>query len=229
MSSEHLGWLRVTVLVFVLILLMGCAAKREAAHLPLTDVCFSFSHPPYVHPKIVEDLSSWISDVGDQVVAINLSDSQVSNRYWGEVLIKDIPGQSPFVYVWGSEVEKNHQSLFGYQHIGTTQSGIYVLRTESSGGGSGVFVNLLFLILDHETGTSFEWDKSAAVEKTDRSVLRRVGEAALGDRWDGELRVEGNRVVVGRDSGQFAGWIGPGGGPLSNEPRDRFISLDGIR
>ena len=41
---------------------------------------FFFGGNP-VHPKIIEDMITWISDSGDQTVAINLEDSQGSNKY----------------------------------------------------------------------------------------------------------------------------------------------------
>src|SRR5512134_2511919 len=114
------------------ILLAGCSASsRRAEAIP-----YSFSKPPYVHPKIIEDLSTWLSDSGDQVVAINLLDAQGSNRYHGDVLTREAPGEAPFVYV------RDGRETFGYEHVGMTRSGIHVLRTSACGGGTGVFVNL---------------------------------------------------------------------------------------
>ena len=48
---------------------------------------YSFRTPPFVHPKIVGDLVGSLADAGDQVVAINLLDSQDSNRYYGEIFV----------------------------------------------------------------------------------------------------------------------------------------------
>ncbi len=36
---------------------------------------YSFTHAPYIHPKIVQDLTTWLSDKRDQVIAIGLLDS----------------------------------------------------------------------------------------------------------------------------------------------------------
>ena len=34
--------------------------------------------------------------------------------------------------------------------------------------------------------------------------MKKVGQLSLGDRWGGELRVQGNKVVVGKDTGQYS-------------------------
>jgi len=44
------------------------------------DEHFTFKGHP-IHPAIIQDLTTWISDGGDQVISINLADSMRSNRY----------------------------------------------------------------------------------------------------------------------------------------------------
>ena len=45
---------------------------------------------------------------------------------------------------WKDESEFGTGS-FGYRHLGILSNGVHVLLTQWSGGGSGVFRNLLFL------------------------------------------------------------------------------------
>ena len=55
---------------------------------PLRDLqhCrFSFTRTEYINPMIISDLVGWISDGGDQVVAVNVTDSNVSNRYFATI------------------------------------------------------------------------------------------------------------------------------------------------
>ena len=100
---------------------------------------YSFVHAPYVHPLIIKDMETWLSDTGDQVIAINLLDAQGSNRYYGKGNVRAIEGKCPSVY-WEKERE-----LFGYRYIGMMDSRIHVILTSSWGGGSGVFKSLMLV------------------------------------------------------------------------------------
>jgi hypothetical protein len=193
----------------------GCSARGGEAEAPC-----SFSRPPFVHPKVIEDLSTWLSDSGDQVVAINLLDAQGSNRYHGDVLARESPGEAPFVYV------REGAEMFGYRHVGTTTSGVEVLRTASCGGGTGVFVNLMLVRLDRDLGVTADWDRLVVRPERRRLLLRKLGEIALGDRWDGTLRIEGDKLFVGKDEGVFAGTTR--GGSLSEVPKDRTLRISAV-
>ncbi|HEX5137870.1 MAG TPA: hypothetical protein VFY93_12910 [Planctomycetota bacterium] len=195
-----------------LVFVAGCSAPARVPDEP-----YGFSKPPYVHPRIIEDLSTWLSDCGDQVVAINLTDSQNSNRYFGDVLVNENPGEAPFVYA------RDGTEIFGYEHVGTTGSGIHVLLTESRGGGTGVFVNLLLVRFEHDDGVDADWEEGVIRRGRPRLLIRKLGEIGLGDRWSGSLRVRGDEVFVGKDEGVFAGTTLHG--PLSSDPRDRILTI----
>jgi len=197
---------------FLLALLTGCSAPTPRADEPC-----GFSKPPYVHPKIIEDLSTWLSDCGDQVVAINLTDSQDSNRYYGDVKTNEYPGEAPFVYV------RDGTETFGYEHVGTTDSGIHVLLTVSRGGGTGVFVNLMLVRFEHDDGVDADWEEGVIRRGRPRLLIRKLGEIGRGDRWSGTRRVRGDEVLVGKDEGMFAGTTR--GGALSSDPKDRILTI----
>ena len=178
----------------------------------------SFSSPPYVHPKIIEDLMTWISDRGDQVVAINLLEAQDSNRYSGEVVVREVPGKGPLVCVCSEKEE------FAYQHIGRTTSGIHVLCTSDWRGGSDVFKNLLLLRIEDDKGLAVDWGRQSVHLSRRRLLLRKLGEIGLGDRWAGELKVKGNELFIGTDEGWFSRSVGKGGGPLSR--KEHLLRID---
>ena len=139
------------------------------------------------------------------MVAINVLQSQDSNRYFGDVQARKIDGQNPYVYLETTTVsdgETNRQE-FGYEYVGMTKSGIHVLYTSGSGGGSGVFKNLLLLAFEYDNGISCDLDKKTIQPTRKRLLLKKLGEIALGDRWDGELKVEGNSIFIGKDKGWF--------------------------
>lgn len=189
------------MLALVIAAITGCKTGSFYPATPNTDYPYSFRWVPFINPRIIQDLSCWISDKGDQVVAINLTDSQDSNRYDADTQVREIEGQNPYVFV--STTNNDETSEFGYQYIGRTTSGINVLLTSDSEDGSGVFKKLLLVTFEHDQGISYDWDKKVTNTKKKRVLIRKAGEIFLGDRWAGELSVTGNSILVGQDTGWF--------------------------
>jgi hypothetical protein len=181
----------------------------------------SFCQPPFVSPLIIKDLLAWLSDGGDQVVAINLTDSNGSNRYSGDIetSASKLPHKHPAVSVTtkSGEGEGEHRETVGYEYIGLTSSGVHVLTTWEYGGGTMVARALLFVVVEEDhaivqvpaaEGAGIGNRNASLRLNHPRLVLRKLGELALGDRWEGELRVEGNKIYVGKDQGHFSGMAG---------------------
>ena len=102
---------------------------------------YSLKQAPFVHPQIIGDLIGILSDVGDQVVAINLLDSQDSNRYFGKIFVT--PQTDPLVPSWPWVSTRNRdlnkdeeggdfprQEYHAYRYLGLTLSGLEVLHIE---------------------------------------------------------------------------------------------------
>ena len=178
---------------------------------------YSFRQTPFVHPKIVGDLVGSVADTGDQVVAVNLLDSQNSNRYFGEVFVT--PQTDPLVPTWPwvhtldgepyvdvRVASSWRRERYAYRYVGSTPSGLDVLH-QQSGGGVGVFNYLVFVRI--EADYAVDYARSAAGSGAQRAVgpefrrrelIRFVGKISLGDRWLGTVEVVDNEVVVrGRD------------------------------
>jgi hypothetical protein len=98
---------------------------------------------------------------------------------------------------------------FGYRYVGRTTSGLDVLFTAESGGGSGIFEGLMLVRLSEESGAPSVGPASGAVQTLTfgkkRLVIKKVGEIGLGDRWDGILAVNGNSISIGKDTGALSG------------------------
>lgn len=166
----------------------------------------SFAEAPFVSARIVKDLSTWTADRGDQVLAIDLSSAQGSNRYFGEVQSAARPGPNPYVYsrvAAGSPDERGEE--FGYQYVGRTASGVDILRTFANEGGSGVFEELLLVKIEPDRRGSTLRPGAGGAErmsfKRPRLLIRRLGAIGLGDRWEGTLEVKGNRIFIGANTG----------------------------
>ena len=208
------------------LILVGCSPQEHAA-LPDKDLQFSFDRPPFISPKIIQDLMTWISDRDDQVVSINVLGSQDSNRYSGDVLNRNIAGQNPYIYTETTTVENDvtNHTEFGYQFVGKTSSGVYVLATSDWGGGSSVFNRLLLVKFEQDQYVKCDWDKGIVRPDGKRLLIKKVGEIGLGDRWDGDLKVEGDSIFVGKDHGWFTISGGTGGNALSSNPKDRVLKI----
>ena len=190
---------------------------------PPTPLTFpaSFYRAPFLNPALVEDFVTWLSDTGDQVVAIDVEGGQDSNRYFSEPVVEDAGGGR-----WPWVSYRKGRAGFGYRYVGTTARGIHVLRTRETGGGSGAFGDLLLLRAERESRLVLDRERGVLAPGPERTVLKKVAAIGLGDRWSGPLRVEGDRIVVGRDEGWWASSGGEGGGPFSGGRGPRTIVVD---
>ena len=174
---------------------------------------FFFGGNP-VHPKIIEDMITWISDSGDQTVAINLEDSQGSNKYnFYEGLSASIENKNLWVKI------EHDDGFFSYDFHGVSDNGIMVLGTAENGGGSGVFQQLMLfrikevavLELQHDTleediswspSTDYGYEilksKNSRISKSDkkRIYLEKVYKFLLGDRNYHSVSIDNNFLVL---------------------------------
>ena len=191
-----------------------CRSGESSRGFYCANTFFSWNGQP-IHPKIIEDLTTWLSDSGEQVIAINLSDSQDSNRYCCEkdINLKESDGRFLVEY-------REEGASFGYIHIGQADSGVHVLRIWSSGSGSGIFNNVMLLSVTEGSSIRFEgsnWRLSAYPV-----VLTKLGSITLGDRWNGTITIDGNTLVIGRNTDGVAGANNSNG----NTDGDEAIRID---
>jgi hypothetical protein len=187
----------------------------------IQDVPYYFEHAPYVHPRIIQDLLAWESDGGDQVVAINLVDSQRSNRYYGDVTVVENAGESPVVRYRGEK--DGVADMIDYQYIGKLRSGVHVLETWESGGGTMVSMRLMFVTLENDRGLLVHEDAHVIDLGTPRVLIRKLGEIPLGDRYEGSVELKGSQLRIGADTGR----IGSVRRLSGEEPEpDRVFNLD---
>lgn len=185
--------------------LLGWTAVSGAAP-PSSEPLPSFGQAPFIHPAIVADLSAWISDEGDQVVAIDLDGAHGADRYYADEVTLSGDPASPWVsYVEPGRCDSapcppRYAPWFGYRRVGTLAGGIEVLFTEYNGGGTGRFRNLLLVAIEHDAGLSI--DREAGLLRPDRTrrILRKLVGIPLGDRYAGEIAVRDGQLYIGRDT-----------------------------
>jgi hypothetical protein len=89
-----------------------------------------------------------------------------------------------------------------------------------------VFVNLLLLRIEDDKGLEVDWEKQTVHPGARRVLLRKLGEIGLGDRWDGELKLTGDKLFIGKDKGWFSVSGGSGGGRLSQDQKEYLLTID---
>jgi uncharacterized protein len=161
----------------------------------------SFVHPPFIKPTAVRRLTGeLISDGGPKevrVLTIDLTNPKATRKYIGESKQTKSADDDPVPYVHEDDPTDPgilQTPRFGYKWRGRTTSGVDVLLVDESGGGSMTAECVLLV--------KVELDTSAG---KNRLLLKKVRVQQLGDRWDGDLRVIGNNVLIGEDEGRFAG------------------------
>lgn len=91
-------------------------------------------------------------------------------------------------------------------------------------GGSGNFSDLMFVKFEYDQGIDCHWSKGVIGLKGMRILIKKLGQVALGDRWDGYLRVIGDCLYIGQDKGKFVGI--ERGGDFSNYTTNREIKIE---
>ncbi len=140
-----------------------------------------------IPPGIFRDLGD--SDIADSIsilVIVDLKAAVGSNRYFD-----DITKSGQWVVQKKSRKDTpNGWEESAYRSIGTTSNHLLVVVTSYNGGGSGTFYTLH--ILDLARGKAFDPEG----KPYDRLNLTSVREMALGDRWQGDIKISGFSVEV---------------------------------
>jgi hypothetical protein len=139
---------------------------------------YSFINPEFINPQILTDLSGWLSDTGDQTVSINISESNDSNRYHGDVTAEETDGY-PIV------TSSAEEGWVSYKYIGRSFSGVHIVQTWSNGGASGVFTKILLVTLSSDSTLE---SNGVSYSKKSRYVIKLVGSLPLGDRYQGQVK-----------------------------------------
>lgn len=151
---------------------------------------YSFVREEFVHPLIIKELFGWLSDRHETVIAVDLTSSNRSNRFWGDYSVQQFDGVNWIHY------DNKGGGYFKYCHLGASSSGIHIVHCVENGGGTGVFNSLLFLVLQTDTGIFSDME---GMEVRERILLKTLGSIALGDRYFGKLLFDNAILHIGKD------------------------------
>jgi len=108
---------------------------------------------------------------------------------------------------------------FSYQFIGKTESGVHVVHTTFGGAGTMIFHSILLLTMEEDYGTIFDKDNLILKSTRRRLLIKKLGSIDLSDRWEGELKIDGNNLFIGKDVGWFSR-------NKTVKPKDRIIKIE---
>ncbi|MFT4120343.1 hypothetical protein [Bradyrhizobium sp.] len=151
-----------------------------------------------VPPNVFRDMGDGnLADSGSIIVTIDVKAATGSNLYAD-------PIRRNGAWVVQSRIapgDKSPSEEEAYRYIGMTANKLLVVATSYSGGGTGVFYSLH--ILTAEPAPAFD-SEGKRYERLNLTTIRSV---ALGDRWNGDVRIDGNKVVVTTTGGLPAGQL----------------------
>lgn len=193
--------LRQCVLIPLFVLaLAGCGCGNSSsgrsveADSALVGADFRYRGEP-IHPGCVYLMLTCIADPLPCVASVDLAGCQRSNRFSGRrtqdgwVEWKDEKDRMHDGWVeWKDESEFGTGS-FGYKPLGVLRNGIHVILTSWDGGESGDFFDLLFIRVKESRVFEQEGVRNQV-------LLVCVGQYGLGDRFDGKVRLEGDKVII---------------------------------
>lgn len=164
----------------------GRATVRERACISLreADEHFTYRGEP-IHPNAVKEFEPWLSEAEPVMLSIDVDAAQSGQHYLTHV--ERIAGG----FKAHGDPPAEGSETFWYREVGRSSSGVHVLETAYSGGGSGIFMDVLLIRFDYQ---------KVLYEQTtrDRLVMRCVGVVTLGDRDDGKVTLKGDDLILGK-------------------------------
>jgi hypothetical protein len=159
------------------------AAATPSTTLVIAEVrrAFTIEGKP-IPPEIFRDFGDGdMADSGPIWVTIDVKAATGSNLYFDDI---KQDGR------WFSQKKTGAEDQTGYSYYGATANGLLVVVASYSGGGSGNFITLH--ILDIAAARAF--DSEGKIYQ--RINLTNIRSVPLGDRWNGEIRIEKNVIHV---------------------------------
>lgn len=161
----------------LLLLTLSCSAPKASNAEP-----FAVEGRP-LHPSAVYLLLTRLSDLRPIAAAVDVRGCEESDeRCAGSVSRRRGGGRYEHPDVLG-------EGYFAYRFVGTTSRGVHVLETALSGGGSGIFCDVLFVHLRRQPYVDHD-------KVENRWTLSSLGEIVLGDRSGKKVSLDDDILLI---------------------------------
>ena len=183
-------------LLFFLTFVVFVVPCMAGTQLDEANAKFTYNGKP-IHPFVVKEFSNWLSDNRPPMITtVDVVAAFDTNKYQGSTIEK----RDNWWFAESKEIDGDitiYES-FGYHWLGKLANGVHVLETGSSGGGSGFFMDLMFIKFSE--GEIF-WEN----KKEKQLLMTIVGTYSLGDRYEGDIKINGDKVFIPASADQRGG------------------------
>lgn len=175
------------VLLFLMCAFSIATTLLASEALDEANASFTYQGKP-IHPLLLKEFSNWQSDLRPPMITtVDVAASFSTNKYSQY----DIKKRDDWIFVEKTGKDKGplFYESFDYRWLGKTASGVHALETGESGGGSGFFMDLMFV--------RFSEGEIMWGDKTSKQLLMTiVGTHPLGDRYEGKVEVLSDKVLI---------------------------------
>ena len=183
---------RVFAILGVMLFLVSVQAMGQGfkSDFQEADSQFSYQGQP-IHPGLVQEFSSWISDT-ELPTTISVDVAAPHRNEYMESDVRAASGKRVCLDSRDIATDQKDGGWFCYEWLGKLNNGLHVLKTADGGQFGGIFLNLFFVRFDKGEGYTQEG------EKRERLLMTIARTFVLGDRDDGEIEVQADKVIVGK-------------------------------
>ncbi len=167
-------------------LILATTPLSASEQLDEANTSFTYQGKP-IHPFLVKEFSNWDSDLRPPMVTtVDVAASFNTNKY-----SQDIQKRDDWIFAEKKEKDGDFQlyESFDYRRLGRLANGTHVLETGSNGGGSGFFMELIFVKFSE--GLIMWSDRTS-----EQLLMTIVGNYQLGDRYEGKVEVLSDKVLI---------------------------------
>jgi len=199
------------LILFLVFFILFITPLMAGSQLDEANVKFTYKGKP-IHPFLVGEFSNWLSYNRPPIVTtVDVAAAYDTNKYQKSSIEKR--GDWWFAEKQEKDGDFVIRESFGYHWLGKLVNGVHVVEMGYSGGGSGFFMDLMFVRLSE--GEIFSEGK-----KEKQLLMSIVGIYSLGDRYEGKIKVYPDKVFIPASEDQR------GGGSIDKDIELKFPAGD---
>ncbi|MCP4649607.1 MAG: hypothetical protein GY853_05950 [PVC group bacterium] len=184
------------VLLFLLFSVVVTSSIMASEKLSEANNTFTYKNKP-IHPFLIREFSNWCSDYCPPITkSVDVSASFGTNQYQSD----EIQTRNGWLFAEETEEKEVYTAYeaFYYRWLGVMGDDIHVVETGANGGGTGLYMDLMFLRFSED---EMFWED----KKEKQLILTILGTYSLGDRYGGNIEVYTDKVIIPGSTRQLGG------------------------